>query len=202
MTEQVGKKKVVLATRNAGKVREMNRLFAELDWEVVSVADFPDAPEVEEDGATFEANAVKKAKTIAEFLQLPAIGDDSGLEVDALHGEPGVYSARFAGENATDEENYRKLLDKLSDVPLEKRTARFRCTLAYVEPDKEPVIATGTCEGAIAHTPVGTNGFGYDPVFFLPGRLKHMAEISPEEKNQISHRAQAMCELLDKLRER
>ena len=202
MTEQVGKKKVVLATRNAGKVREMNRLFAELDWEVVSVADFPDAPEVEEDGATFEANAVKKAKTIAEFLQLPAIGDDSGLEVDALHGEPGVYSARFAGENATDEENYRKLLDKLSDVPLEKRTARFRCTLAYVEPGQEPVIATGTCEGAIAHTPVGTNGFGYDPVFFLPSRLKHMAEISPEEKNQISHRAHAMRELLDKLRER
>lgn len=202
MTEQAGKKKVVLATRNEGKVREMNRLFAELDWEVVSVGEFPDAPEVVEDGETFEANAVKKAKTIAEFLQLPAIGDDSGLEVDALHGEPGVYSARFAGEDATDEENYRKLLDKLSDVPLEKRTARFRCTLAFVEPGKSPVIATGACEGVIAHTPAGTNGFGYDPVFFLPERLKHMAEISPEEKNQISHRAHAMRELLDKLRER
>ncbi|QIC08008.1 XTP/dITP diphosphatase [Brevibacillus sp. 7WMA2] len=202
MSEQTAKKKVVLATRNQGKVREFNKLFEVLNLEAVSVSEFPDAPEVEEDGETFEANALKKAKTISEVLGLPAIGDDSGLEVDALRGAPGVYSARFAGEQATDEENYQKLLTKLADVPMKERTARFRCTLAYVEPGQEPVIATGACEGAIAHAPSGSNGFGYDPVFFVPSQICTMAELSPEQKNTISHRAMAMKDLLEKLKGR
>lgn len=189
-------KRVVLATRNQGKVKEFNKLFAELGWEAVSLAEFDGVPEVVEDGDTFEANALKKAVTISTYLGLPAVGDDSGLEVDALDGRPGVYSARFAGEHATDEENWRKLLRELTDVPDEKRTARFRCTLALVEPGREPVIATGSCEGVIAREPLGTNGFGYDPVFYIPDQGKMMAQLLPEEKNRISHRAQAMRALL------
>lgn len=190
------KKRIVLATRNQGKVREFNNLFAHVGWECVSLAEFADAPEVVEDGDTFEANAVKKAVTISTYLNLPAIGDDSGLEVDALDGRPGVYSARYAGEHATDEENWRKLLKELDGVANARRTARFRCTLALVEPGAEPIIATGACEGVIAREPRGSNGFGYDPVFFVPARQKMMAELAPEEKNAISHRAEAMRNLL------
>jgi XTP/dITP diphosphohydrolase len=193
-------KQVVLATRNQGKVREFERLFAPLGWDVQSLAAYPDAPEVIEDGDTFAANAIKKAVTIAQSLGITAVADDSGLEVDALGGRPGVYSARFAGEDATDEENWRKLLTELKEVPLEKRTARFRCVLAYAEPDKEPLIASGTCEGIILHEPAGTNGFGYDPVFFLPQRMCTMAQLDAEEKNKISHRAQAMQNLLEEIR--
>jgi XTP/dITP diphosphohydrolase len=194
------RKQVVLATRNQGKVKEFNKLFAELGWEVVSLAEFEGVPEVVEDGETFEANALKKAATISTYLGLPAVGDDSGLEVDALDGRPGVYSARFAGEHATDEDNWRKLLRELSDVPDEKRTARFRCTLALVEPGREPVIASGSCEGVIAKEPLGNNGFGYDPVFYMPAVGKMMAQLSPEEKNKLSHRAHAMLNLLDTMK--
>ena len=190
-------KRIVLATRNQGKVREFNKLFAQLGWEGISLAEFEDVPEVVEDGDTFEANAIKKAVTISTYLNLSAVGDDSGLEVDALDGRPGVYSARYAGEDATDEANWKKLLQELTDVPDEKRTARFRCTLALVEPGQEPLIATGSCEGTIAREPAGTNGFGYDPVFYLPAMDKRMAELSAEEKNQISHRAMAMQQLLE-----
>ncbi|MFD2369917.1 XTP/dITP diphosphatase [Brevibacillus sp. GCM10020057] len=194
------RKQVVLATRNQGKVREFNRLFAPLGWEGISLADYEGVPEVVEDGDTFEANAVKKAVTISTYLGLPALGDDSGLEVDALDGAPGVYSARYAGEDATDEENWRKLLQKLDAVPNAERTARFRCALAFVVPGEEPVIAAGACEGVIAREPAGTNGFGYDPVFYLPQLGKMMAQLPPEEKNRISHRAQAMQQLLAILR--
>ena len=189
-------KRVVLATRNQGKVREFNKLFAGLGWECVSLAEFADPPEVVEDGDTFEANAIKKAVAVSSYLNMPAIGDDSGLEVDALGGRPGVYSARYAGEQATDEDNWRKLLEELAGVPDERRTARFRCTLALAEPGKAPLIATGSCEGVIAHAPSGNNGFGYDPVFYLPERNRTMAELSAEEKNRISHRAEAMRNLL------
>ncbi|WP_420908787.1 XTP/dITP diphosphatase [Brevibacillus humidisoli] len=194
-------KRIVLATRNQGKVREFDKLFARLGWETVSVAAYPDAPEVVEDGDSFEANAIKKATTIANYLGLPAIGDDSGLEVDALKGAPGVYSARYAGERASDEENWRKLLSELKDVSLSKRTARFRCVLAYVEPGQAPIVASGQCEGVIVHEPAGDGGFGYDPVFFLPQRMCTMAQLEPDEKNRISHRAQAMQNLLQKLEE-
>ncbi len=193
------KRQIVLATRNQGKVREFNRLFAAIGWEAVSLAAYPGAPEVVEDGDTFEANALKKAATIAEYLGRPVVADDSGLEVDALGGAPGVYSARYAGEGASDEDNWRKLLDALRDVPTEKRTARFRCVLAYVEPGKPPVVANGSCEGVILREPAGTGGFGYDPVFFLPQRMCTMAQLSPEEKNEISHRAMAMRQLLERI---
>lgn len=193
--------KIVLATRNKGKINEFASLFAPLGWEVVSVADFPQAPEVEEDGSTFEENAIKKAATIASVLGMTALADDSGLEVDALEGRPGVYSARYAGENATDEENWRKLLHEMQGVPMEKRTARFRCVLALVEPGKEPIVASGSCEGVILHEPAGENGFGYDPVFFLPQRMSTMAQLEKQEKNKISHRAVAMHNLMEKIRE-
>lgn len=190
-------KKVVLATRNQGKVKEFNRLFAVAGWEGISLAEFEGVPEVVEDKDTFEGNALKKAIEISTYLNMPALGDDSGLEVDALDGRPGVYSARFAGEDATDEQNWRKLLNELEDVSEEKRSARFRCTLALVIPGEEPIIATGACEGVIAREPKGTNGFGYDPVFHIPAMDKRMAELLPEEKNQISHRARAMQQLLE-----
>ncbi|MDF2684034.1 MAG: non-canonical purine pyrophosphatase, RdgB/HAM1 family [Brevibacillus sp.] len=194
------RKQVVLATRNQGKVKEFNKLFAELGWEGISLANFEGVPEVVEDGDTFEANAIKKAVTISTYLGLPAVGDDSGLEVDALQGRPGVYSARYAGEDATDEENWRKLLQELHTVSDEERSARFRCTLAFVEPGRDPVITTGACEGVIAHEPAGTNGFGYDPVFYLPEQGKMMAQLSPDEKNKISHRARAMQHLLEAIK--
>ncbi|GED71073.1 non-canonical purine NTP pyrophosphatase [Brevibacillus reuszeri] len=194
------RRRVVLATRNQGKVKEFNRLFADLGWEGISLAEFEGVPEVIEDGETFEANALKKAIEISTYLNLPALGDDSGLEVDALDGRPGVYSARYAGEDATDEKNWRKLLDELESVPMEQRTARFRCTIAFVVPGAEPVITTGSCEGLIAREPKGTNGFGYDPVFYIPEMDKMMAQILPEEKNQISHRAKAMNRLLEVLK--
>ncbi|MBW5468346.1 XTP/dITP diphosphatase [Brevibacillus formosus] len=191
------RKKVVLATRNQGKVKEFNRLFAAAGWEGISLAEFDGVPEVVEDKDTFEGNALKKAIEISTYLNLPALGDDSGLEVDALEGRPGVYSARFAGEDATDEQNWRKLLKELEEVSTQERTARFRCTLALVIPGEEPIIATGACEGVIAREPKGTNGFGYDPVFYIPSMDKMMAELMPEEKNQISHRARAMQQLLE-----
>jgi len=194
------RRRVVLATRNQGKVKEFNRLFADLGWEGISLAEFEGVPEVIEDGETFEANALKKAIEISTYLNLPALGDDSGLEVDALDGRPGVYSARYAGKDATDEKNWRKLLDELDDVPMERRTARFRCTIAFVVPGSEPVITTGSCEGLIAKEPKGTNGFGYDPVFYIPEMEKMMAQLLPEEKNQISHRARAMNHLLEALK--
>lgn len=193
-------KKVVLATRNQGKVKEFNRLFADLGWEGISLAEFEGVPEVVEDGETFEANALKKAMTISTYLNLPALGDDSGLEVDALDGRPGVYSARYAGEDATDEQNWRKLLTEIESVPMEQRTARFRCTLAFVVPGEEPILSSGACEGLIAREPKGTNGFGYDPVFYIPELDKRMAELLPDEKNQLSHRARAMQQLLQALR--
>ncbi|MGC5326561.1 XTP/dITP diphosphatase [Brevibacillus sp. SYSU BS000544] len=192
--------KIVVATRNQGKVREFNEMFQQFGWEAVSLAEYPDVPEVVEDGETFEANARKKAETIAAFLNIPAIGDDSGLEVDAIGGKPGVYSARFAGENATDEDNWRKLLQLMQDVPNEKRTARFRCVLAFARPNEETITANGHCEGAILREPAGTNGFGYDPVFFLPDRLCTMAQLSAEQKNKISHRAMALHNLVEKIR--
>lgn len=194
------RKKVVLATRNQGKVKEFNRLFADFGWEGISLAEFEGVPEVVEDGETFEANALKKAMTISTYLNLPALGDDSGLEVDALDGRPGVYSARYAGEDATDEQNWRKLLTELDTVPMEQRTARFRCTLAFVVPGADPILSSGACEGLIAREPLGTNGFGYDPVFYIPEIDKRMAELLPDEKNQLSHRARAMQQLLQALR--
>lgn len=193
------KSQVVLATKNKGKIEEFQALFQPFHREARSVLDFSHVPDVEEDGETFVDNAIKKAKTIAEALHTVALADDSGLCVDALNGRPGVYSARFAGVDATDERNNMKLLREMEDVSLEKRTARFHCVIALVEPGHEPIVVEGTCEGTIAYSPQGEHGFGYDPLFYLPAYDKTMAQLPSNEKNRISHRAKAMQKLKEVL---
>ncbi|WP_134699977.1 XTP/dITP diphosphatase [Ammoniphilus sp. YIM 78166] len=188
---------LVLATRNQGKVQELKHMLADTGIEVRGLQDYPDCPEVEEDGLTFQDNAIKKARTISEFLQLPALADDSGLEVDALDGRPGVYSARFAGPQATDQDNNLKLLQLLEDIPMEKRQARFRCVLALALPGDSTVETwEGTCEGLISQEPRGNYGFGYDPLFLLADQGKMMAELTKEEKSSISHRGLAMKKMM------
>ncbi|NOK23161.1 RdgB/HAM1 family non-canonical purine NTP pyrophosphatase [Corallococcus carmarthensis] len=185
------KPKLLFATGNAGKLRELRALVGDA-VEVVSLKDLPPVPEPVEDGATFEANAVKKAREYSEATGLPALADDSGLCVDALDGRPGVLSARYAPGD--DRARYEKLLAELSGVPDEKRTASFRCALALVTGKKgdEPRVEVGRCEGVILRAPKGTNGFGYDPVFQVDGEGgRSMAELAPEEKSRVSHRARA-----------
>ncbi len=185
--------KLVLATQNAGKIREIKAKLKPLGGiEVLSAAEVPDLPDVVEDGATFRENALKKSRAIAAHTGLPALADDSGLEVDALNGEPGVYSARYAGEGASDRDRNLLVLDRMRDVPDEKRAARFRCVIAITLPSGEEHVADGVCEGIIARSLSGDGGFGYDPIFFLPEFGKTMAEISVEEKNRISHRGRAL----------
>lgn len=168
----------------------MADLLADLPYEVVSLADYPDAPEIEETGFTFRENAVQKASAYAGFTGELTLADDSGLEVDALKRAPGVFSSRFA---PTDPERNAKLLDMLKDVPDEKRTARFRCVIAIADPDTGGLgLCEGSVKGIIAREPKGTNGFGYDPVFYIPRLGKHMAELTSAEKNAISHRGKAL----------
>lgn len=182
---------VVLATRNRHKGVELASLLRDLDIRIRTLDEFPDAPEVEEDGATCEANAMKKAVAVATATGLPAVADDTGLEVDALCGRPGVYAARYAGEGATYEDNCRKLLGELAGVPPERRGARFLTVAAVATPDGHVRVTQGILEGRIAEQPAGAQGFGYDPVFVVPALKKTLAELTPEEKNQISHRAKA-----------
>ncbi len=180
--------KIVLATRNPDKVREIRQILK--GFELLSLNDFPDAPEVEETGETLEENAVIKARSASEASGLIALADDSGLEVDALGGLPGVRSARFAGEDVGYEDNNRKLLELLR---LEKnRAARFRCVIAVFEPGRGAVTREGVCEGNITETPAGSGGFGYDPVFLAKDAGKTFAELSAAEKNAVSHRARAL----------
>jgi XTP/dITP diphosphohydrolase len=188
-------KEVIIATKNAGKVKEFQTLFAEKGLTVKSLLDVENAPDVEETGETFAENAILKAETIANYLNKVVIADDSGLAVDALGGKPGVYSARYAGEHKNDKENMAKVLEELKGVPFEQRTARFHCALAVAIPNQRTVVVEGTCEGYIAEAPTGTNGFGYDPIFYVPEQQKTMAELSKEEKNKISHRANALKKL-------
>lgn len=195
------RRKVVIATRNRGKIRELQALLEDLGLELVSVGDIEGLPEVVEDGATFLENAVKKAVEVARATGLVAIADDSGLEVDALGGRPGVYSARYAGEGASDEDNYRKLLRELEGIPEKERTARFKCVMVAAIPDGTYIWTEGACEGVIASEPKGSQGFGYDPVFYLPDKGRTMAQLSKEEKNAISHRGRAMRRLKEMLRE-
>lgn len=191
--------RLTLATTNMGKVREIERVLAALPVNVESVA-AGDLPPVVEDGETFTENACKKARHYAQHTGCLALADDSGLEVDALQGRPGVHSARYAGDAANDEMNNNKLLEALRDVPAEQRTARFRCVLAVAAPDGRCVTAEGICAGTIAFAPRGGQGFGYDPLFLLPdGRT--MAELSVTEKNVISHRGQALKKLAELLSE-
>lgn len=189
------RKKLVLATRNKGKVQEFKELLKSLNLEIYSLLDFPALSLPPETGRTFEENAVFKARFISSFTGLSALGDDSGLEVEALGGAPGVYSSRFAGEGASDEENQQKLLALLRPYPLEKRRARFRCVLALCTAEGETFTASGTLEGLITREPRGEYGFGYDPLFLLPEWGKTLAELGPEIKNRISHRARALQSL-------
>jgi XTP/dITP diphosphohydrolase len=193
--------RVVLASNNAGKLREFAELLSGAEFEVLPQSQFGIA-EAEETGATFAENAVLKARHASSVASLPAIADDSGLEVDALHGAPGVYSARYAGAAASDRNNIQRLLQELRDVPEGKRSARFRCVICYVEhgQDPSPVICRGTWEGRILMAPRGRYGFGYDPIFLVPAYGCSAAELSPQIKNRISHRAQALGTLLATLR--
>lgn len=192
--------KIVMATRNRGKAIELKKLLADFSVEILTLADLSGMPEVEETGATFRENALLKAKAAAEFAHLPSLADDSGLEVDALAGQPGVYSARFAGEPASDEKNNHKLLERLRGIPKEQRTARFVCTIALVTPDGQVEMTEGRCEGIILEELRGTGGFGYDPLFYVSELGKTMAELTGEEKNEVSHRGKALRAMLPFLR--
>ena len=191
---------ILLATRNPDKVRELAALLGDLGIRIRTLADFPAAPEVEEDGTTCEANAMKKAGEMASATGLPSVADDTGLEVDALDGRPGVFAARYAGESATYEDNCRKLLKELDGVPPAMRTARFLTVAALALPGGYSRVAAGTLRGTIAETCAGTQGFGYDPVFYIPELGRTLAELTADEKNRISHRAKAFRAMADILR--
>jgi len=193
--------KVILASGNAGKVREINTLLVSHGIEVVSQNEF-DVPEAIEDGLSFVENAIKKARNACEHTGLPCIADDSGIEVDALGKAPGIYSARYSGEGATDKSNYEKMLNELKDVADEDRTARYQCVMVYMKSadDPTPIITQGALEGKILTSPQGGGGFGYDPIFWLEDKNCSAAELSLQEKNKISHRAIALNALAEKLK--
>lgn len=184
--------KLVIASRNMKKVDELKRILGELNLTLLSINDFPNLGEVEEDGETFEENALKKARYVCKETGLPALSDDSGLEVEALKGRPGVRSAIYAGENATDEENVRKLLEEMRHIPTDRRKARFVCCIALVFPNGEERVFYGYVNGRIIDEPRGNFGFGYDPVFVPEGYSKTFAEMTAQEKDSISHRREAL----------
>lgn len=189
------KKEILIATRNKGKASEFESLFAAKGFTIKTLLDYPEIPDVEETGITFAENALLKAETIAEKLKMLVLADDSGLKVDYLNGNPGVYSARFAGEMKSDAANNAKLLHELTHVPVTERTAQFHCTLALAAPGKESLVVEGEVEGQILSIPRGDNGFGYDSLFYVADKDKTMAEMTEEEKNGISHRAKALQQL-------
>lgn len=186
--------KIILATTNQGKVKELLKLLEDSDLEILTLKDFPEIPEVIEDGNTFEENALKKARTINNITGILTIADDSGLEVDYLNGSPGIYSARFSGEDSNAEKNNKKLLELLKDVPYEERKANFKCVIAVVGNHVEKTFE-GLCYGTILDNLKGLNGFGYDPLFFYAPEQKTFAELSSDIKNTISHRAIAFKKL-------
>lgn len=191
-------KQIVLATKNQGKIKEMRALLAPLHIEVLSLAEFAPIEDAEENGKTFCDNAIIKAKYYYAHTHVACLADDSGLEVDALGGRPGVYSARYSGEGATDESNNQKILSELKQVSYENRTARFRCAMALV--DGDTVLTTdGTCEGILLNELRGEGGFGYDPLFYVPRFKRTLAELTAEEKNAISHRGQAVRKMADQI---
>ena len=189
---------LVIATTNKGKTEEIKNLLADFPITVKSLEDFPPMPAVIEDGQTFEINACKKAVFISNILRLPALADDSGLVVESLGGSPGIHSARYAGENATDEQRYTKLLDDMQGET--HRKAAFRCVIAIAVPNGKCLTYSADCEGSITRYPSGANGFGYDPVFYYPPLNKTFAELSREEKNSVSHRGKALQKVKEDFR--
>ena len=189
-----------MASSNPGKLREINQILGDLGVKVLPQSDF-DVPDAEETGLSFVENAILKARHAAQLTGLPAIADDSGLEVDALKGAPGIYSARFSGPGATDEKNLQKLLKELKDVPENERSARFQCLMVFMShaEDPTPLICQGTWEGRILFEPKGEGGFGYDPIFYVPSEDCASAELAPEVKNRLSHRGQALTKLMQAL---
>jgi XTP/dITP diphosphohydrolase len=195
--------RLVVASLNRSKAAEIARILSDegVDFEVLSLADFPEVELPPETGETFAENALAKARRAAAALGMAAAADDSGLEVEALHGAPGVLSARYAGEAAGDEDRYRKLLAEMREVPDSRRAARFHCAAAYATPDGEVLLAEGTCEGTIAREPSGSGGFGYDPIFIPEAEARTMAQFTPAEKHAISHRGRAFRKLATLIRE-
>ncbi len=191
-------KKLIVGSRNAGKIKEIQAVLADLPFEVSGLPD-GGIPDAEETGCTFRENAVIKAKYYSKYTGEYCLADDSGLEVDVLDGEPGVYSARYSGENATDADNNKKLLEALGGIPQEKRTARFRSVLAMAGPDGSLLLADGVCEGIILTEARGAGGFGYDPLFFMAEHGKTLSEMTLEEKNLVSHRGKALRNFKQKL---
>ena len=194
---------LVLATGNQGKVKEMATLLSEFGFNVKPQSDF-NVIDADETGTTFIENAIIKARHAAQITGLPAIADDSGLEVDVLNGAPGIYSARYAGENASDSDNIDKLLAAIKDVPAKNRTARFHCVLVYLRHanDPTPLVCHGVWEGLLLSERYGDNGFGYDPIFWSPEMQCASAQLSPEQKKQLSHRGKALTQLFSELKAR
>ena len=192
MSPSAAAPRLVLATRNPGKAREIAAIYAHLHVTWLTLADFPNLAATAETGATYADNAAAKARTASSATGLPALADDSGIEVDALGGAPGAHSARFLGSAATDAERNARIVELLGDAPLERRTARFRAAVAVALPSGSVHISEGTCEGRIAASPRGGGGFGYDPIFVPEGETRTMAEVPAEIKNRISHRARAL----------
>lgn len=190
-------KKILIGTTNEGKVNDFKQLLENEQIQVLSLRDLDNAIDVEETGTTFAENAILKAETLSRYYNQIVIADDSGLEIEALNGKPGVYSARYAGEHKSDEDNINKVLSEMEGIPFHNRKAAFVCVLALAVPGQETKIFEGKCEGYITEKPKGNNGFGYDPIFYVPEKEKTMAELSLEEKNELSHRKRA----IDKLKE-
>lgn len=186
---------IVLATGNKDKIKEIEKILNGIDAKLLSLDDFPGCPKVVEDGETLEANAKKKALVVSQYTKKHSLAEDTGLEVEALSGAPGIHSARFAGDNCTYEDNNRKLLKLMEKVSLGERRAKFRCVAALAKPDGEVVTCEGVCEGIIDFEMKGESGFGYDPLFLLPEYGKTFAELGEEMKNKISHRARALAKI-------
>lgn len=194
------KKRIIFATGNQGKMKEIKEILKDLDYEIVSMKEAGFNPDIDENGSTFEENALIKARTIMKLSNEPAMADDSGLEVDYMDKQPGIYSARFLGEDTSYDIKNKYILDKLAGVPDEKRTARFVCAIACVFPNGREIVKRAAVEGIIGHEIKGENGFGYDPIFYVPKYQKTTAELTMEQKNEISHRAKALRAVEEELK--
>lgn len=193
--------KMIVASKNKGKLKEIQQIFNDLPYEIFSMEDVGITEEIEENGSTFDENALIKARRVCQLAGMPALADDSGLEVDYLGGAPGIYSARYAGEGASDADKNAKLLTAMEGVPETKRGARFRCSIAVVFPDGREIVSNGILEGKLTKQPKGDKGFGYDPLLYIPEFECTVAELSSDIKNKISHRGRALKEMFRKLKE-